>query len=104
MCVKAMKREIAVRTMPNVRDRELPSSESGREAIRQLLSKDCAVSAEIGRHCCLARVCGVRMSLDSRMVTADADGDKSGFPKGYKETPDTVTSNRLPRMPRRDSS
>ena len=34
---KAMKREIAVRTMPNVRDGELPWSESGKDAVRQLL-------------------------------------------------------------------
>ena len=32
-----MKREIAVRTMPNVRGGELPWSESGKDLTRQLL-------------------------------------------------------------------
>ena len=88
-----MKREIAVRTMPNVRRGNSrgasPAGLHGLTVTRRTArisplqkSDDAACNVEYG----------VSHVTYPRMVSADADGDKSGFRKGYEETPDTVTS------------
>ena len=79
MCVKAMKREIAVRTMPNVRGGELPWSESGNMIESESYSEERLWLHE-SDDAVACRAAGFRMFPSfSRMVLADADGNQIRF-------------------------